>query len=164
MCLPVAPPPDHLRSGAVSDAVDYTIFRFLTSLIIDKTKAVGHKIWVFINKDKYYAKSYINENKKVILAVYGQNRDCFNSNVADPSLTGPKCPGRRPIFSFPSWGFLRGWQPLGKLFSPGSRLHTTKIGRTSIPEMTQKEEPHTGYQINLRSGAKVWNNFTSISP
>jgi hypothetical protein len=35
------------------------------------------------------------------------------------------------------------WQQLGKLFSPGSRPHTTKIGRGS--EMNQKDEPGTGY-------------------
>jgi hypothetical protein len=34
----------------------------------------------------------------------------------------------------------------------------------SILEKTQKEEPRTGYQIKLRSGAKGLNNFTSRGP
>jgi hypothetical protein len=48
---------------------------------------------------------------------------------------------------------LSPWQSLGILLSQGGRQHTTKIG-VGIPEINQKVEPRTGYQINLQSGAK----------
>jgi hypothetical protein len=52
---------------------------------------------------------------------------------------------------------LSPWRPLVKLFSQGSRPHTTKIGHGHTGY--QSIEPRTGYQINLRSGATGKNKF-----
>jgi hypothetical protein len=52
-------------------------------------------------------------------------------------------------------------QPLVKLLSQGGRPHTLKIG-VGIPNINHKVKPHTGYQINLRSGAAGQKIFTSM--
>jgi hypothetical protein len=65
---------------------------------------------------------------EAVLAMYGQNGDCFYAHVADRGLMVHLCPYRRPIF-YCTWCFPRGWQPQVKLFSLRSRPHTTKIRR-----------------------------------
>jgi hypothetical protein len=45
---------------------------------MNKTKAAGHKVFT-IYEDKYYTKSYINQNTK-------QNGDYFYAHLADRGL------------------------------------------------------------------------------
>jgi hypothetical protein len=49
----------------------------------------------------------------------------------------------REQFSISTRCFVNGWEPLDK-FSPGSRPDKLKSG-VGIPEMNEKDEPHTGY-------------------
>jgi hypothetical protein len=51
-------------------------------------------------------------------------------------------------------GLLSPWQPVVELKSPGGRLHTSLKSGMGMPDINQKVEPCTGYQINPWSGAK----------